>query len=91
MDGQTTHEDNTVKAGEEIKIDEQTSKVTDDDLKIKKAADRDERKRLKERLRGSLSLKKVPHEEYKFQWSDYIFGISDSDQRSAKEGSRSRS
>jgi hypothetical protein len=70
-------------------IEGQVIKVTvDDSLKRKKAAERKERMRLKERLRTSISLEKIPRPEQKFLWLDYLFGISALDQRSGKEGSR---
>jgi hypothetical protein len=87
IDGQITEAANKIDAdnGKLTKIGGQITEIADDALKCKKAAERKERIRLKERLRESLSLTKAVQ---KIPWSNHIFGISPLDQRSGKEGSR---
>ena len=86
-DGQMTLSDIKSKQDVGQVIQQITEVVEDAAFKEKKAADRKERMRLKERLRNSM--RREPQSEEKFSWSDYIFGISAADQRSGKEGSRS--
>jgi hypothetical protein len=91
-DGQIILTDIKVKpdSGQAIMTDGQTSEVVEDAaFKKKKAADRKERMRLKERLRNSMRRESLAEESLSTTWADYIFGISTADQRSGKEGSRS--
>jgi hypothetical protein len=76
--------------GQAITTGGQTPEVVEDAaFKKKKAADRKERMRLKERLRNSMRRESLAEESLSTTWADYIFGISTADQRSGKEGSRS--